>query len=294
MNAEETTAAVRKPYPLTSTDHSLDLCGVTLHYLEWGDLAKPPLILLHGGSAHAHWWDHIAPVLAHDFHVLALDLRGHGDSSWVSGAPAYQIEDYVADLTEFVSRLALPAFVLVGHSLGGFIAMSYASIYPSHVRALVVIDIGPRIGGSRIMRLLQRMPSPVYADEADVYARFRLLPQETSATPALLHHVAWHSVRQQRDGCFALKFDRATLGREPRDLRAQLPSIHCPTLIFRGSESHNLSTEALAEMVRLCPQARGREIAGAGHHVFLDKPEEFLTAVQNFVSEIKEECPCKT
>jgi len=288
MNAEETTEAVREPYPLTSTDHSLDLGEVTLHYLEWGDRAKPPLILLHGGSAHARWWDHIALVLAHDFRVLALDLRGHGDSSWVGGESAYQIEDYVADLSEFVSRLALPAFVLVGHSLGGFIAMSYASIYPAHVRALVVIDIGPRIGGSRFMRLLRRMPSPVYADEADVYARFRLLPQETSATPALLHHVAWHSVRQQRDGCFALKFDRATLGREPRDLRAQLPSIHCPTLIFRGSESHNLSTEALAGIVRLCPQARGREIAGAGHHVFLDNPEEFLTAVQNFVSEIKE------
>ncbi len=283
MSAVKTPAVGHEACLFTPTDHFLNLRGVTLHYLEWGDVANSPLILLHGGSAHAHWWDHIASVLACDFHVLAVDLRGHGDSSWVNSAPAYQIENYVADLAEFVSLLALPTFVLIGHSLGGFVAMTYASMQSSHVRALVVVDIGPRIGGNRFMRLLRRMPSPMYTDEDDVYARFRLLPEQTYAAPDLFRHIAWNSVRQQEDGNLTLKFDRATLGREPRELWAQLPDIHCPTLFLRGGESHNLSTETLAEMVRLCPQARGVEIAGAGHHIFLDTPEEFLVEVRSFL-----------
>ena len=295
MSAVKTPAVGYEARLLTPTDHFLNLRGVTFHYLEWGDVANPPLILLHGGSAHAHWWDHIASVLARDFRVLAVDLRGHGDSSWVNSAPDYQIENYVADLAEFVSLLALPAFVLIGHSLGGFIAMSYASTHPVLLRALVIVDIGPRIGGSRFMRLLRHVPPPVYADETDLYARFRLLPEQTYAAPDLFRHIAWHSVRQQEDGNLTLKFDRATLGREPHDLRARLPDIHCPTLFLRGGESHNLSPETLAEMVHLCPHARGVEIVRAGHHIFLDTPEEFLVEVRSFLlGEIRSRDLCKT
>jgi pimeloyl-ACP methyl ester carboxylesterase len=264
-------------------DAFLDLPQVRLHYLEWGEPTNPPLLLLHGGSAHAHWWDHIAPVLADDFRVLALDLRGHGDSSWVEGEAAYQIEDYVVDLATFVSLLALPPFVLLGHSLGGFVAMSYASVYAQSLRALVVVDIGLHIGGSRFMQLLRQMPASVYADEADLYTRFRLLPQKTSASAELLRHIARHSIRQCEDGRLTLKCDRATLSREPRDLRAQLPNVHCPVLVLRGGESHNLSPSIQDEMIRLCPRGRGIAIAGAGHQVFLDTPEEFLVKVRSFL-----------
>lgn len=273
---------------VTPTDHFLNVRGVTLHYLAWGEVTNPPLILLHGGSAHAHWWDHIAAVLAQDFYVLALDFRGHGDSSWANGTPAYQVEEYVADVVEFVSLLALPAFVLIGHSLGGFVALSYASTHSQQLQALVIVDIGPRIGGSRFMRLLRQMPSPVFVNEADLYERFRLLPEQTYAPTELFRHVARHSVRQHKDGTWGLKFDRTTLGREPRDLWAQLPHFHCPTLVLRGEESHTLSTTTFSEMIHLSPYVRGVEIPGAGHHVFLDQPEEFLTVVQGFIRGVKE------
>lgn len=267
----------------TPSNHFLDLPTVRLHYLEWGEPTSPPLLLLHGGSAHAHWWDHIAPVLANDFRIIALDLRGHGDSGWVPGGSAYQIEDYVADLIQVVAQLALPSFVLLGHSLGGFVAMSYASTYSQHLRALVIVDIGPRIGGSRFMRLLRQLPAPVYNNEAALHRRFRLLPQKTSASAELLRHIAQHSVRPCEDGRLVLKCDRATMNREPRDLRAQLPNIHCPMLVLRGGESHNLSPTTQEEMTRLCPQAHGREITGAGHHIFLDTPAEFLIEVRGFL-----------
>ena len=104
----------------------IDVNGISLHYLEWGEEANPPLILLHGGSAHAHWWDHIAPSLAQTFRILVFDMRGHGDSSWIT-PPAYEIQDYVADLEAVITTLQLDSPSLLGHSLGGFIALSYAT-----------------------------------------------------------------------------------------------------------------------------------------------------------------------
>ena len=75
------------------TSRFIRVNGLSLHYLEWGEATNPALILLHGGSAHAHWWDHIAPTLARTYRVLALDLRGHGESAWTH-PPAYEIADY--------------------------------------------------------------------------------------------------------------------------------------------------------------------------------------------------------
>ncbi|MBI3798850.1 MAG: alpha/beta hydrolase [Deltaproteobacteria bacterium] len=264
-----------------------------MHYLEWGTATNPPLVLLHGGSAHAHWWEHLTADLARAYWVLALDLRGHGDSAWIT-PPAYEIEDYVADLEDFISRLGLAPLILLGHSLGGFIALTYASAHAEALRALVVVDMGFRLRQSRRLRLLSHFPAPIYQDEEDLLRRFRLLPPETRVPVSLLHDIARHSVCQLPDGRLSRKFDRATLTREPRDLTSRLPHLTCPALFLRGSESQNLSTATLAEMVALCPQAHGLEIPEAGHHVFLDHPVAFLQAVRSFLPDTTEEFTCKT
>jgi pimeloyl-ACP methyl ester carboxylesterase len=264
-----------------------------LHYCEWGSPTNPPLLLLHGGSAHAHWWDHLAADLARAYRVLALDLRGHGDSAWVTPS-AYEIEDYVTDVEAFVSTLGLTPLTLLGHSLGGFIALTYASVHAEALRALIVVDMGFRLRQSRRLRLLSHLPAPVYQDEEDLRRRFRLLPPETRAPSSLLHEIARHSVRRLPDGRLAPKFDRATLIREPRDLTASLSRIACPALFLRGSESQHLSATTLAEMATLCPQARGLDIPDAGHHLFLDNPGAFLHAVRNFLHDTTEEFTCKT
>jgi pimeloyl-ACP methyl ester carboxylesterase len=273
--------------------HCITVSGVNLHYLEWGLRTNPPLLLLHGGSAHAHWWDHIATDLAREYHVFALDLRGHGDSAWIT-PPTYEIADYVADLEAVIPTLDLSPLVLIGHSLGGFIALTYATLHAAMLQALVVVDIGFRLPHSRQMRLLSRLPAPVYQDEADLFARFRLLPEQTYAAPALLQHIARHSVRQLPDGRLSLKFDRASLIRQPCDLSSQLRNVTCPTLILRGSDSRNFSAATLTEMLALCPHAQGREIPVAGHHVFLDSPEVFLQTVRSFLNKEKEGSPCKS
>lgn len=281
------------PQPLSPCSHVMRVQQTNLHYLAWGTPTNPPLLLLHGGSAHAHWWDHLAADLAREYWVLALDLRGHGDSAWIT-PPAYEIEDYVADLEDVITMLGLAPLILLGHSLGGFIALAYASAHVEALRALVVIDMGFRLRQSRRLRLLSHLPIPVYQDEEDLLRRFRLLPPETHAPFPLLHDIARHSVRRLEDGGLSLKFDRATLTREPRDLAAFLPCITCPTLFLRGSDSQNLSAATLAEIVALCPRAQGLDIPEAGHHLFLDNPAAFLSAVRNFLHDTTEESPCTT
>ena len=267
--------------------------GVTLHYFDWGLPENPPLLFIHGGSAHAHWWDHIAAALAQDYRVFALDSRGHGDSDWVT-PPAYEIGDYVSDIADFVTQLGLSKFMLVGHSLGGLIATTYAITHGERLAALVIVDMGPRIRQSRRMQLLSRVPAPIFATEEDLVSRFRLLPEETWAAPELLHHIARHSARPLPDGRLTLKVDRATFVRQPHDVSLELARIMCPTLLIRGGESKTLALETVQEMETQCPRVRTVAIPGAGHHVFLDKPEAFLEAVRQFLHEHTEGVACKT
>lgn len=263
----------------------LQLQHVDLHYLEWGAEHNPPLLLIHGGSAHAHWWDHIAVELARQYCVIALDLRGHGDSGRAT-PPSYEIDDYAADIAEVAAHLQLAPFILIGHSLGGLVAQTYAAHRSSTLAALVVVDMGPRLQHNRRTQLLSRVSAPVYRDAEDLFRRFRLLPEETWAEPQLLQYIASHGVRELEDGRLTLKVDRATFVRQSHDISDRLSDIACPTLLMRGAESQALSLETAQEMQSRCCALRMVEISNAGHHVFLDNPSGFLEAVSNFLRHI--------
>src|SRR5262245_14607714 len=97
------------------TDKYATVGGLRLHYLDWGNPARPAMILLHGIARHAHTFDHIAADFARDYHVIALDMRGHGDSDW-SPQGAYLVEDYVKDLEGLVAQLGLQRITLHGNS----------------------------------------------------------------------------------------------------------------------------------------------------------------------------------
>src|ERR1700687_4436456 len=126
----------------TYADRYLTVNGLRLHYLDWGDPAKPAMILLHGIARHAHTFDHIAPEFARDHRVIALDMRGHGDSAW-SSQGAYLVEDHVADLEAVIRELGLARVTLLGNSTGGRVVQVYAGLHPRRVDRLVVEDVGP-------------------------------------------------------------------------------------------------------------------------------------------------------
>ena len=114
-----------------------------LHFVDWGNEDKPPLVLVHGGRDHARNWDWVARELREDWHVIAPDLRGHGDSAWAIGGN-YTVQEFVLDIAQLILTLDLAPVTLMGHSLGGSVVTHYASIYPESVSKLVSIEgLGP-------------------------------------------------------------------------------------------------------------------------------------------------------
>ena len=238
------------------------------------------LVLLHGGGANAHWWDHLAPDLARRFHVVALDFRGHGDSDWTE---AITPGAFQRDLEALLQHLGTDRVVLAGHSMGARVALDHAAC--SHAtRALVLIDLARGASGRsrRIARLALALRR-TYRSRDDAISRFRFVPPADHVAEALRRDIAAKSLQREPDGRFGYKFDPRWFGLPARP-RPSLAQVTCLTLLLRGSESSLLSREGALETVAEIPRARWLEIDGAGHHVQLDRPEAVLTAMQDFLA----------
>src|SRR5271165_6026110 len=128
---------------LGPTSHSFISQRLRLHYVDWGNAEAPPLILLHGGRDHCRNWDWVARALRQDWHVIAPDLRGHGDSAY-SPSGDYSMSAFVYDLAQLIHGQHLAPVRIVAHSLGGGITLRYAGIYPENVSRVVAIEgLGP-------------------------------------------------------------------------------------------------------------------------------------------------------
>lgn len=258
--------------------------ALSLHGLEWGSPGRPGLLFLHGGAAHAHWFDAVAPPFAGRFHVLSLDQRGHGESQWPE-PPTYGSQDFCRDLLGVLDALGWTRVILVGHSMGGHNAMCFAAWHPERVEQLVIADSRPSIPADRLEQMHQRSDRPPRrhpTPEAAV-AAFRLLPRETVAPPALLAHLARAGI-VEREGKWTYRFDPACNGtRQPADAWLLLPKIACPTLIVRGAKSPILPLPMAEEMARKIAGALLAEIPGVYHHLVLDAPDAFVALLERFL-----------
>jgi len=269
----------------TARRRTLDVGGLRLAFLEWGAPGRPGLCFLHGGAAHAHWFDLVAPAFADRFHVVSLDQRGHGESAWAA-PPAYATEDFAADLLGLFDRLQWARVALVGHSMGGHNTMGFAAWYPGRVGAAVIVDSRPALPADRVDRMRQRgrRPPRLHASVEDAVRTFRLLPSDTTADPALLAHLARAGLAA-RDGGFAYRFDPACYAaRRPVDAWPLLPRITAPTLVVRGERSPILPREMAEQMAAALPKATLAEIPGAYHHLVLDAPVAFARALDAFLA----------
>jgi pimeloyl-ACP methyl ester carboxylesterase len=263
----------------------VEVNGLRLHFLESGPVGAPPICFLHGGAAHAHWFDAVTPAFTDRFHVVSLDQRGHGESAWAE-PPAYGTEDFTGDLVGLMAALGWARMIVVGHSMGGHNAMTFAAWHPERVAALVIVDSRPVIPAERLTVMHargRRIPRLHPSEEAAVQS-FRLLPRETVADRALLAHVARAGL-MRREGGWAWRFDPATHGaRQPVDAWPLLSRITAPTLITRAALSPVL-TQDMAERLRgSVPRASLVTIPGAYHHLTLDRPAEFSAALSTFLA----------
>lgn len=272
--------------------HKISVGHLGVHYLEWGDRFNPSILLLHGIAQQAHSWDFISLSLSDNYHVIALDARGHGDSAWpVDGD--YSLETFQQDLDKFIEKVGLKDFVVIGHSLGGRNAYVLASRQPNQLRGLVIVDTGPTSphqGQNRIRRFIN-LP-----DELDTPEEFAMRIQEYTGRPLwMIFGSLKNSLRQLDNGKWSWKYDKAirATGFSPptwseEQLRRQLTKIPCPTLVVRGDHSDVLSDTTFQTMLELIPHSKGIVVPHAGHLVPGDNPVGFLEAVRPFLEELTE------
>jgi pimeloyl-ACP methyl ester carboxylesterase len=283
------------------TSHTYFSQRLRLHYVDWGQAGKPPLLLLHGGRDHCRNWDWTATALRDEWHVIAPDLRGHGDSQW-SQDGSYAMTGYIYDLAQLIHQQRLAPVTIIAHSLGGNIALRYAGIYPETVAKLVAIEgLGPppRIVAERREKTIAermdewireqrnfagRMPRR-YASIEDAFRRMQ--EENPHLTAEQARHLTVQGVNQNEDGTYSWKFDNYVRAWPPydmpgRDIQLLWSRITCPTLLLHGKESWsgNPAEDGRAAAFR---NATVVGIDGAGHWLHHDRLDEFLRVVRAFL-----------
>jgi pimeloyl-ACP methyl ester carboxylesterase len=273
-----------------------------LHYVDWGNAEAPPMILLHGGQDHCRNWDWVAQRLRHDWHIIAPDLRGHGDSQW-SATGFYTMAGYIYDLAQLIDQQRLAPVTIVAHSLGGNIALRYTGIYPEKVRALVSIEgLGPSpkaLAERAKQTIVDRMRKWIdlqrnlagrlprrYASIEDAFRRMQEANKHLS--PEQARHLTQHGVNQNEDGTFSWKFDNyvrvwAPYDMQVEELRQLWNRITCPTLLVYGKESwaSNPQGDGRAQYFQ---NARVVSVEGAGHWVHHDRLDAFIDTLREFLA----------
>ena len=258
-----------------------------LHFLDWGspDAAAPPVVLVHGDSAHAHWFDFIAPLLADRHHVIALDLPGMGDSGWLDAYSRDIMADAVMEMIRAAGFTRAPG--LIAHSFGGFISLLAADRHSDELAGLMICDFTvhpPESHTEWYADVEAARPTRVYETLDDAIHRFRLMPEQPCANQFILDHIAAHSLREAEGG-WTWKFDPSiypgfVIGTDLPDIFAGLT---CPLAVMFGANSHDFDNitrrEANAFMCQLNPSAAFFEIPDARHHIMLDQPHAFAAGV---------------
>jgi len=268
-----------------SLSKRLQLAHVNLHYLDYGGPGPQTLVCVHGGGANAHWFDFVGPSLAHVCRVLAVDLRGHGESSWAE-PPVYSFEAHMQDLRALVHAEHISMPLLMGHSMGGILLTQYAGTWPADVGALLVCDSRPVYSAEAadVLQQMGRRTSREYATLEEYMAHFRIRPEGLRAAPEVQRYIARSAARQLPSGTWMHKIDRRVYAqRGPLDTLPFWQRIRCPALVLRAEHSSRLTPALLQQIKAACPHVEWAEVAQAGHHVMLDQPEQTVALVRAFL-----------
>jgi pimeloyl-ACP methyl ester carboxylesterase len=259
-------------------------------------------VLVHGGRDHCRNWDWVAEALRQDWHIIAPDLRGHGDSQW-SQDGTYTMAGYIYDLAQLIHQLTVGPVSIIGHSLGGNIALRYSGLYPENVSKLIAIEgLGPSpkmLRERQAKPFAERMRSWIaeqralagrvarrYASIEDAYKRMQ--EENRHLSPQQARHLTVQGVNQNEDGTYSWKFDNYVRSWPPYDMRSKdiealWGRIAGPTLLIYGRESW-ASNPSEDGRVQAFKQARVVTIERAGHWVHHDRLEEFLAVTRAFLA----------
>ena len=274
-----------------------------LHYVDWGNAGAPPLVMVHGGRDHCRNWDFVAERLRDRYHIIAPDLRGHGDSQWAMSG-SYSAAALVYDLAQLIESLKLAPVTIIAHSLGGMISLRYAGLYPANVSRIVAIEglgfspkwLAERAGKPYHERLAKwieeqrglagRQPKR-YATLDDAIARMRA--ENKHLTEAQAVHLTRFGVNQNEDGTYSWKFDNYLRSWPPSDMTEEethslWARITAPALLVYGGDSW-ASNPIEDGRSKHFSTAKIVTIPGASHWVHHDQFDAFMDVTERFLAE---------
>lgn len=272
-----------------------------LNYVDWGNPDAPPLLLVHGGRDHARSWDWVAEELRNDWHIIAPDLRGHGDSSW-SPDGSYEMSAFVYDMAQLIHQLGLAPVSIIAHSMGGNIATRYAGIFPENVRKLVNIEglgLSPKMQAERDAIGIQKRFRQWIEDKRNAAGRTpkryptieaaydRMKAENSYLTDEQARHLTVHGISRNEDGTWSWKFDNylniwAIFDMPREDLLSIWQSITCPMLLLYGEKSWASNPEKDGRIEHF-PTAKVIEYENAGHWLHHDQFDRFMADVKAFL-----------
>jgi pimeloyl-ACP methyl ester carboxylesterase len=275
-----------------------------LHYVDWGNEGAPPMLMVHGGRDHCRNWDWVAARLRHRYHIIAPDLRGHGDSAWAIGG-SYDMPNYVYDIAQLIHQKQMAPVTIIAHSLGAGVATNYAGAFSRNVAKLVAIEgLGPppelaeELAKQTVEQRLRLWVKTRRENAGRIARRYATIDDAVTRmqeeNPHLNHeqarHLTIHGAHQNEDGTFSWKFDNYArwgggVGGLSSDEQHHLWScITSPVLLVRGEESW-ASDPVVDGRIQHFQNARRVNFAGAGHWVHHDRLDEFMRVVDEFLAE---------
>jgi esterase len=278
---------------IVAPDEHDDVFGsLRLHWVDWGTAGRRPVLFLHGGLLTARTWDLVCLALRGDWHCLALDQRGHGDSEWSAGLD-YDTDAHVSDLEAFVTRVGLERPVLVGQSMGALNALAYAHRHAAELRGLVLVDIAHEVELSGTARIAEFASAPAELDSIDEFVA-RAVAFNPARDERLLRRSLLHNLRRLPNGRWTWKYDRRAIAAGAFDrvrarlepLTADVAAVTCPTLVVRGENSDVVTPAAAEAFAAAFPHARATTIPAAGHTVQGDNPRALADALGEFLETV--------
>lgn len=267
-----------------SKDRYFNSEDLKIHYLEWGDPSNTAMILLHHIGSQAHVWDNFAQNMSQEYFILAMDMRGHGDSDW-AGEGKYTTEHYASDVEALVDHLGLKNIVMLGGSTGGRVALVYAAQQPKKVTHLIMEDVGAVRPDSISQGFAKRIAAgDAELDTVEEWAK-KLQGKNLRASYDVFLHNANHSVRRLTNGKLGLKRDPA-IQRDfvPLELWHYVEKITAKFLLMIGTESNIVGKDQQDRFVEIIPNIQIVPIEDAGHIIVQDRPREFESVIRTFLA----------
>jgi len=278
MTSEVGTASL----PIIEEDHFVEVEGCPIHWRARGHREAGAVVLIHGGGANLHWWDAVIPGLRSDRRIVTVDLSGHG----LSGKrPTYSASLWTKEIEVVLGRATAGTASLVGHSMGGRVAVAAAPALGRRVESLILVDVPIELGEAAARSGRRATGARVHRSVEDARLAFRLLPDQPVARPDVLAAIVENSIGEVPGG-WSVRADPRVFFRIPdRVVIECLGKVECPVGLIRAGKGEYLNPGAVAQIEGLLEApVTLLEVPHAHHHVMLDDPEALAEAIETLLS----------